>query len=151
MMKIVLFLLVLVVVALSRTYPMYKQCDPAWKNDQLGTSSNTICSAGCLMSSVAMAMTATVKNFTPANLNKWLTQNRGYESGDLFVWESVNTFGITFQGKFPNSAIKAKLDQGCIILCNVHNGKHWVLAYGYVNDNILINDPNYSVQSYSLS
>jgi hypothetical protein len=88
----------------SRAYPMFKQCDPAWRNDQLGTSSNTICSAGCLMSSASMALAGTVKpDTTPATLNKWLTQNGGYVSGDLFVWASINNFGLTFQGKVANS------------------------------------------------
>jgi hypothetical protein len=83
---------------------MFKQCDPAWKNDQLGTSSNTICSAGCLMSSASMGLAGTVKpDITPAMLNKWLTQNGGYVSGDLFVWAAINTFGVTFQGKVGNS------------------------------------------------
>lgn len=37
------------------------------------------------------------------------------------------------------------------MICNVHNGGHWVLATGYQGDNILVNDPGYSVTSYSLS
>jgi hypothetical protein len=33
----------------------------------------------------------------------------------------------------------------------VHNGGHWVLAYAYSGDNIMVNDPGYSTTSYSLS
>lgn len=151
MQKLLVFLGCVLFLASSRTYPMYKQCDPAWRNDQLGTSSNTICSAGCLMSSAAMALTGTVKEFTPATLNKWLTQNGGYVAGDLFVWASINVFGLKFEGKVANSEIKKKLDQGNVVICNVHNGKHWVLAYAYNGDNILINDPNYTTPYYNLS
>ena len=152
MQKIVLILLAILVLAQTRTYPMFKQCDSAWRNDQLGTSANTICSAGCLMCSASMGLAATVKSdITPAILNKWLTQNGGYVSGDLFVWSAINSFGVTFQGKVANSQIKSNLDKGNIVLCNVHNGKHWVIAYAYNGDNILINDPNYTTPSYSLA
>ena len=37
------------------------------------------------------------------------------------------------------------------MICNVHNGGHWVLAHSYNGDNIMVNDPGYSVSSYSLS
>lgn len=50
-----------------------------------------------------------------------------------------------------NSEIKKNLDQGNVVICNVHNGKHWVLAYAYNGDNIIINDPNYTTPYYNLS
>jgi len=152
MQKLILTLALIVVLINAKTFPMFKQCDPAWRNDQLGTSSNTICSAGCLMSSVSMALAGTVRpDINPSILNKWLTQNGGYVSGDLLVWAAVNNFGLTFQGKVANSEIKSRLDQGNVVICNVHNGKHWVLAYGYSGDSILINDPNYTTPSYTLA
>lgn len=39
------------------SWTLYKQCDGQWAHNPLGTSSNTICSAGCAMSSVAMSLT----------------------------------------------------------------------------------------------
>lgn len=96
-------LAVLITLTLARSYPMFKQCDPQWAKDQLGTSSNTICSAGCLMSSAAMALNGTGHGFNPRILNQWLTANGGYVSGDLFVWASINDLGITFEGKVANS------------------------------------------------
>jgi hypothetical protein len=146
-----LLLALLVALALSRNYPLYKQCDPSWANDQLGTSSNTICKAGCCMSSVAMGLAGTGRGYNPHTLNIWLKSNGGYVSGDLFVWTSVNKLGMNFEGKVSNSQIKAKLDQGKVVICNVHNGGHWVLAHGYSGDNILVNDPGYSVTSYALN
>jgi hypothetical protein len=93
-----LLLAVLIVTVFSRNYPMYKQCDPQWASERLGTSSNTICSAGCLMSSMSMALAGTGHNYNPSTLNAWLTQNSGYISGDLFIWASVNSLGLTFVG-----------------------------------------------------
>lgn len=148
-MKIAI-LAILVIGVISRTYPLYKQCDAQWKNEQLGTSSNTICSAGCLMSSAAMALAGTGHSYNPSTLNQWLKSHSGYVSGDLFVWASINSLGLVFEGKVSNSEIKSKLDQGKVVICNVHNGGHWVLAHSYSGDNILVNDPGYSTTSYSL-
>ncbi len=76
----VLTLVLLATVCLGLNYPLYKQCDPKWGKEQLGTSpTETICSAGCLMSSAAMALYAIGNTqFNPSTLNKWLTANGGY-------------------------------------------------------------------------
>ena len=147
----ILALALLVTLAFARTYPVFKQCDSRWGSERLGTSSNTICQAGCLMSSCSMALAGTGHNYNPSTLNKWLTSNGGYVSGDLFVWGSVTSLGLSFEAKVGNSQIKAKLDAGKVVICNVHNGGHWVLAYAYSGDNIMVNDPGYSTTSYAIS
>jgi hypothetical protein len=144
-------LLALVVISLSRTYPIFKQCDSKWGSEQLGFSSNTICSAGCLMSSVAMALAGTGHDFNPSTLNQWLKEHGGYLNGDLLVWGSINSLGLTYQGKIASFQIQSVLDQGKIVICNVRNGAHWVLAYGYDGNNIFVNDPGYNVTSYYLN
>ena len=150
MLKLVTFSL-LVAVMLSRTYPMFKQCDPRWGNNQLGTSSDTICSAGCLMSSAAMGLAGTGHGYNPATLNTWLTNNGGYIDGDGFVWASINRWGVAFGGFISNDKIRNYIDSGYIVILNVHNGGHWVLATGYSGDRISVNDPGYSTTSYALS
>lgn len=92
----ILILALLIVATFSRSYPLYKQCDSAWGSQQLGTSSNTICSAGCLMSSASMALSGTGHSYNPGTLNQWLKGHGGYVSGDLFVWASINSLGLTF-------------------------------------------------------
>lgn len=49
----------LLTLSFSRTYPLYKQCDPKWGNDQLGNTTTTLCKSGSAVSSVAMALTST--------------------------------------------------------------------------------------------
>jgi ABC-type bacteriocin/lantibiotic exporter with double-glycine peptidase domain len=149
-MKFVILSL-LIVLVFSRSYPLYKQCDAKWGSQQIGTSSKTICQVGCLMSSASMALSGTGHSYNPGTLNTWLKANGGYASGNLFVWASINRIGLTFKGFIPNGNIKANLDAGNVVIVNVHNGAHWVLAYGYSGDNILVNDPGYSTTSYSLS
>ena len=97
-----------------------------------------------------MGLKGTAHDFNPSTLNSWLKTHGGYVSGDLFLWSSINSLGLKFQRKVPNSQIKTKLDQGFIVIINVHNGAHWVLAIGYSGDTIMVNDPNYSVTSYTL-
>ena len=109
-------LLVLVAAAFCRTYPLFKQCDSRWGSHQLGTSSATICSAGCAMSSVAMGLAGVGKNYNPGTLNDWLKGHGGYVSGDLIVWGSVSPIGLAFKAKVANSAIKANLDAGNVSL-----------------------------------
>jgi hypothetical protein len=50
------------------------------------------------MSSMSMALDGTGHGFNPSTLNVWLTQHGGYVSGDLFMWASVNSLGLTFNG-----------------------------------------------------
>jgi hypothetical protein len=147
----ILAIAVILVIASCRTYPLYKQCDSKWGNDQLGTSSNTICKAGCLMSSVSMALSGIGKNYNPGSLNTWLKGHGGYVSGDLFVWGSVNSLGLSYVGKVANANIASSLSAGEIVILNVHNGGHWVLATSMSGSTISVNDPGYSTTSYTLS
>ena len=66
----------------------YKQCDARWAQEALGTSTtNTICKAGCAMSSVAMYVaTRGHGGMTPGSLNRWLLSHGGYASKDLIVY-----------------------------------------------------------------
>lgn len=144
-------LAVIIVLASSRSYPLYKQCDSRWGSEQLGTSANTICKAGCLMSSVAMALTGCGKSYTPSTLNTWLKGHGGYVSGDLFVWASVNALGLSYIGKVSNANIAKELGANSIVILNVHNGGHWVLATSISGTTIQVNDPGYSTTSYQMS
>jgi hypothetical protein len=150
--KRIVGLLVLIVVACARQYPLYKQCDSQWAREPLGTSStNTICSAGCLMSSAAMALTAINSNYTPSTLNTWLNGHGGYVSQDLFVWASINPLGVKFIGFINRNQISSNLGNNNILILNVHNGGHWVLATSMLSaNNVAVNDPGYSTSSYTL-
>jgi hypothetical protein len=148
--KIIAIILLLVAIS-CRQYPLYKQCDSRWASEQLGTSSNTICSAGCLMSSAAMALSAIGKNYNPSTLNKWLKSNGGYVSQDLFVWASINPIGVKFVGFINRNAIASNLANDNIVILNVHNGGHWVLATGMQGGSVVaVNDPGYATTSYTL-
>lgn len=103
------------------------------------------------MSSVAMGLAGIGKNFNPGTLNDWLKAHGGYASGNLIIWGSITSLGLSFKGKVANSAIKSNLDAGHVVVCNVHNGGHWVLAHGYNGNNILVNDPGYTTTAYDIN
>jgi hypothetical protein len=59
-----------------------------------------------------MALSGCGKSYNPDTLNTWLKGHGGYVSGDLFVWGSVNTLGISYAGKVANTGIQAALNAG---------------------------------------
>lgn len=61
----------------------------------MGNSSTTIAAAGCAMTSVSMVLATyqiPINNrvANPMNLNNYLTENGGYASGDLIIWDGKN-------------------------------------------------------------
>ena len=97
-----------------------------------------------------MALSGTGHSYNPSALNTWLTRNGGYVSGDLFVWGSVSPLGMKFIKVISNSNIASSLSAGHIVILNVRNGGHWVLATSMSGNTIYVNDPGYSTTSYSL-
>ncbi|EGD79724.1 hypothetical protein PTSG_10708 [Salpingoeca rosetta] len=139
-------------------WTMFKQCDSRWGGDRLGTSpSDTICTAGCAMSSVAMLLHTRGLGLDPGSLNNWLINNGGYESGDLILWGSVDKLGKTsFQGlEKPAlsdviSGIQAVRFKCHGIIANVRGGSHWVLLTGFAGGSTFnVNDPYYSTSQYT--
>ena len=98
-----------------------------------------------------MALAGIGKGYNPSSLNTWLKGHGGYVSGDLFVWGSVSSLGLSYVGKVANNNIASSLTAGNIVILNVHNGGHWVLATSMSGSTISVNDPGYSTASYALS
>lgn len=103
------------------------------------------------MSSAAMALSGIGKSYNPSSMNQWLKNNGGYVSQDLFVWASINPLGVKFVGFINRNAIASNLASDNIVILNVHNGGHWVLATGMQGGNVVtVNDPGYATASYTL-
>jgi hypothetical protein len=138
----------------GHNFPLFKQCDPRWKNDKLGEK--TVCAIGCLMSSVSMALNGLGKHIdgkesNPGTLNHHLSTHHGYQ-GNLFIWGSVSSFGLSYHGQITDhEAIKHAVSAGKIVLLNVHKGRHWVLATGVNGNTYSVNDPGFSTTHYTTS
>lgn len=135
----------------------WKQYDSAWGSIPLGNSNETIKSAGCLATSVAIQIKNSgtqlnTTNFNPGTFVRHLNNNGGF-SGPLFVWggawkglapnfEFVSKVPLpaTKQGKIEK--VKQILSQGYYpVMCVKRNCGHWVAVTGVSNDNIMISDP----------
>lgn len=91
-------------------------------------------------------------NQNPSTLNKWLTTHKGYDSKHQFVWSSINSLGVSYEGQVGNSILRLNLDVGYIVIINVDKGAHWALATGYSGTTIYVRDPlKTTVTSYDLS
>lgn len=65
------------------------QKDQRWAADQLGTSSGTLGSHGCLVSSVAMACSDLGVDLTPKELNARLKKADGFLPQGWVVWNAI--------------------------------------------------------------
>lgn len=132
----------------------FKQCDSRWGNNKLGTSTNTICRAGCAMSCVSMILAGRGASVNPGTLNQWLTSNGGYASKDLIIWSAVDShFGVSYQGQIKpdSSTLQSKLKSCAGLIANVRGGSHWVLLTGYQGSDIFsVHDPGFNQATYSL-
>lgn len=100
MYKNIILISFLVIVCFSRTYPLYKQCDPQWKDSPLGFSKiKTICRDGSLLTCVSMGLKgAGNKISTPGTLDLWLREHNGWTDVDHYVWHSIDNIGMSFVG-----------------------------------------------------
>ena len=133
----------------------YSQLDPAWKSDQLGEGQATIGSWGCLMTCMAMALTAFGTPLTPPQLNQ-LAKAKGEFSGSAISFLAPWYAGqLKYKGNvasWPNSDVPNTMDpqgdsiqriddslaQGHIVVAQVdtkpnngffnsNNEQHWVI------------------------
>eukprot|EP01017_Pseudomicrothorax_dubius_P032747 TRINITY_DN431_c0_g1_i1.p1 TRINITY_DN431_c0_g1~~TRINITY_DN431_c0_g1_i1.p1 ORF type:complete len:203 (+),score=51.11 TRINITY_DN431_c0_g1_i1:122-730(+) len=135
-------------------FPFYRQDDPRWGNDILGSGPHTLEQWGCLVTSVAMLFNGygvqlDKQTADPHYMNLWLKQNNGFD-GQNYLFESVEKLGLKYLGNFNKAdGLKDALDditKGVIL--HVKQGHHFVLATGYDQNGVFVNDPYYNVTQY---
>ena len=123
----------------------FSQNNPIWKNDHLGASTLMVGNYGCTTSCIATAGTwfgetitpkelASIKTlYTPAGLILWQQIANVYEKMKFFYrYYSFNEAVIDeFVVTNPNS----------VVLLNVNNKSHWVLALKKTASGYLCSDP----------
>ncbi len=106
------------------------------------------------MSSVSMALNGLGKSIegqssNPGVLNRYLSSHGGY-SGNLFIWSAVAKFGLKYAGQTTDkNALHNAVKQGKVVILNVRGGGHWVLAVASTGSGFTVNDPGFSVGSYT--
>lgn len=139
----------------------WKQCDPAWGSIGLGGS--TICSIGCLATSVAIQAAASgaassIENFNPGTFVQMGKQAGVFDGGGNMYQSNVSKVipGFSQQGtqslcgmseESKAKAVQEKLNQGYYVVLEVKgsgcggNGQHWVAVSGTSGDEINMMDP----------
>lgn len=128
----------------------YAQCDPAWRYITMNT--DTICSTGTVLTSLAMMLTTQDPLVTPAVFDTFLDNNSLY-IGDLVSWYSAEAYpstdfsliqsGLAFDSL---ATLKLQLDSRYFVILNVNSGAHWVLVFDYEGDGLdyedyILHDP----------
>lgn len=132
----------------------YYQTDTRWAKKKYGPKGNsrmTIGSSGCGPTCAAMVIQSIKNNgITPVDTCQW-SMNHGMVA-------SVGTYWSYFNAQFKEYDIKCKqttnkseafqaLKKGDWVICIMHKGNwtsggHFILAYGYEDKYVFINDPN---------
>ncbi len=137
------------------TVPAYSQKDPTWKDEILGTGTETIGEKGDALTSAAIVLSYYGENVNPKELNDWLKANSGYQGADAIDWDKTAEYNgedysyITRQYKPADlTAINATLDVGhpMIVLVNNNNpyatsGTDYVVFTGYTGNTYYLIDP----------
>lgn len=126
------------------TVQPFSQRDPKWATEKHGTSGMTIGQTGCTISILATMLVHAGYNIDPSKLNKLLTENQGYASGNLVIWQAIQRLfpKVTFVYRhynYQNDLAKAWINKGLMPIVEVGaapiggapGGKHWV---GFVGD-----------------
>jgi hypothetical protein len=119
------------------------QRDPKWKGDKLGTSSLTLGTSGCAVSSVAILLSGYGYSETPGSLNSKLKTKGGF-IGAAIVWGAISVIYpkvkfsniiISRDSDAPLAAIDASIARGRPVLVEVDSSPasglqtHWVVLY----------------------
>ena len=141
-------------------YATWLQAGQSWSSIHLGTSSLTIGSSGCLVTSISMLIarsgvpTNIEGEFNPGTFVEMLNTVGGFDAGGNFNWTSVSKVAPNFQyvSRIPVSgktreekldSIKSLLDQGYYVVIEVMGttGQHWVAVDTVKDGHVYMWDP----------
>lgn len=143
---------------LTGEFESWKQCDPRWGSTRLGPSRQTVCSVGCITTSIAILM---MKSGTPINVDNFnpgvLAQNINYDANGNMYWSGWEKIapnwvlvGDTGRGRVGLGTtraeivmnIKSLLDRGYYVVITIKGGEgHWAAVDRVDGNNVYIYDP----------
>ncbi len=138
----------------AEDFRLWRQMDSRWGDTAIGGSN--VRRSGCYITSIAMVAVASgarnTTDFNPGVFAKQLNDIGAFNySGGLSSWASVNkvvkeisidSANLSFKStdqKGKAAEIKAALDKGSYVICNV--GGHWVYVDGVIGDDVYMADP----------
>lgn len=129
--------------------PQFFQGDPLWSEEALGATAGTLGAEGCAVTSAAMILSHYGLDVDPQRLNRFLTQNNGYEGRAWLRWESAAQFSPGIIEKayedLPSYAlIDWNLLRGNPVIVRIRRADgitHFVVIVGKRGFDYLIRDP----------
>ncbi len=129
--------------------PQFRQGDPQWRDDPLGSTPGTLAAEGCAVASAAMVLKFYGIDTDPQKLNWFLTAHDGYVGNGWLVWEKAADFTPGLVEKAYEDLpsfwlIDSNLLRGnpCIIRIRFPSGiTHFVVIVGKQGSDYLIRDP----------
>jgi Peptidase_C39 like family len=129
--------------------PAFRQGDPKWNDDPLGSTKDTMGDAGCAVTSAAMVLKWYGVDTDPKRLNAYLTAHDGYEGNGYIIWERAASLG---QGSLKKAyedepsywRIDTQLIKGNPVIVRLHflgGGMHFVVIAGKRGFDYMILDP----------
>jgi len=133
--------------------PYYSQHDKRWGSKTLGQGPQTITQEGCLLTATAsmvafqgIKVNGALPN--PSTMNSYLMGKKGFK-GDILFYNAVEALGFSFEGIVTATAdIKNAMNEGKFAMLHVLNGRHWVLATGFITGGYSVMDPGNVTHSY---
>ncbi|SKC02615.1 hypothetical protein SAMN06296386_11448 [Lachnospiraceae bacterium] len=127
----------------------YNQRDKEWKDDTLGNSGYTIGSSGCVLTSIASAISDTAGAMDPKSLNTYFTENNVFDSEGNLRWnvlDSLSGFNAEVYSETSREIVDKCLDEGRypIVRVRTNNGLgagHYVLIVGAEEGEYICMDP----------
>lgn len=138
-------------------FTSWKQYDQTWAGIPLGTSSKTIKSAGCLVTSIAIQIaksgtTINLSNFNPGTFVQQINASIGFD-GPNYYWNSPVNSGVApnfvykgtewVKGSLSERAARMQelQNQGYYIVIQAKTDQHWVALDHVEGEKVYINDP----------
>ncbi|MBQ8297593.1 MAG: dockerin type I repeat-containing protein [Ruminococcus sp.] len=138
----------------AEDYRMWRQADPRWGSINLGSSSQTMSSSGCLVTSLAiLAVHSGAKDpesFNPGTFAESLNSINAFSGGAIASWgkitevvpeiKFVKKYSFTSSTQSGKAAeMQAIFEEGYYMTCNV--GGHWVFVEDIVGSEVYMIDP----------
>ena len=139
--------------------PLFKQTDSRWSGDPMidenGVNQGTVGVYGCAMSSAAMVAAYYGTNTDPGQLDTWLNNNSGYESGGYIYWQKAADYtagkmayqsSLAWTGSYGNGAgaaqwatLQSQLSLGRPVIVEEYLSStrtHWIVVTGFAGGSV---------------
>jgi hypothetical protein len=126
--------------------PYFSQHDSRWGRQALGFGPQTISEEGCfltittsMVSYLGIPINGALPN--PSTMNAWLKAHKSFR-GDILFYTGVEALGFSYEGMVTSTTeIKNAMNEGKFAMLHVLNGRHWVLATGFISGGYTVMDP----------